>query len=190
MNSNLSVPINLLRGDNIMSDIKSNSNQNANKSNLDEKLLEIKPYSKIEETRSKELSQKETVKKELLKTLKQAKINADKHVNEYTLNKFDQIFTTTKDDNTKITLRYGPTVFFNGIVETKIVYPKAKNNEKKQNDDFASKIYLLDQLISSVNDEDWYNNQYEEYYENRKKAIAKAKLTRAKNKADTLNQRV
>lgn len=69
-------------------------------------------------------------------------------------------------------------------------YPKAKNNEKKQNDDFASKIYLLDQLISSVNDEDWYNNQYEEYYENRKKAIAKAKLTRAKNKADTLNQRV
>jgi hypothetical protein len=76
LNSNLSVPINLLRGDNIMSDIKSNSNQNANKSNLDEKLLEIKPYSKIEETRSKELSQKETVKKELLKTLKQAKINA------------------------------------------------------------------------------------------------------------------
>ena len=157
----------------------SNSKENEYKSNSK---WVVKDYSDIEASRIDEVTQKQKIRETILSALAKSLENANKNINEYSLPKFKQIFSLTKNNKTQIILRYGSSIFYHGIIDDEIVADKEKNSLINKSDNFVGKKFVLNDLKDKINDEIWFEEQYVKFEKKRNEAKSKAQKTRDQNK--------
>ena len=157
----------------------SNSKENEYKNNSK---WVVKDYSDIEASRIDEVTQKQKIKETILEALAKSLENANKNINEYSLPKFKQIFTPTKNNKTQVILRYGSSIFYHGIVDDNVVATQEKNNLVNESDNFVGKKFIINGLIDSLNNSKWFDEQYAKFEKKRNEAKSKAQKTRDKNK--------
>ena len=157
----------------------SNSKENEYKNNSK---WVVKDYSDIEASRIDEVTQKQKIRETILSALAKSLENANKNINEYSLPKFKQIFSLTKNNKTQIILRYGSSIFYHGIIDDEIVADKEKNSLINKSDNFVGKKFVLNDLKDKINDEIWFEEQYVKFEKKRNEAKSKAQKTRDQNK--------
>ena len=157
----------------------SNSKENEYKNNSK---WVVKDYSDIEASRIDEVTQKQKIKETILEALAKSLENVNKNINEYSLPKFKQIFSLTKNNKTQIILRYGSSIFYHGIIDDEIVADKEKNSLINKSDNFVGKKFVLNDLKDKINDEIWFEEQYVKFEKKRNEAKSKAQKTRDQNK--------
>ena len=157
----------------------SNSKENEYKNNSK---WVVKDYSDIEASRIDEVTQKQKIRETIIEALDKSLENAEKMINEYSLPKFKQIFSLTKNNKTQIILRYGPSIFYHGIIDDEIVADKEKNSLINKSDVFEGKKFVLNDLKNKINDDKWFEEYYERFEKKRNEAKSKAQKTRDQNK--------
>ena len=157
----------------------SNSKENEYKNNSK---WVVKDYSDIEASRIDEVTQKQKIRETIIEALDKSLENAEKMINEYSLPKFKQIFSLTKNNKTQIILRYGSSIFYHGIIDDEIVADKEKNSLINKSDNFVGKKFVLNDLKDKINDEIWFEEQYVKFEKKRNEAKSKAQKTRDQNK--------
>jgi hypothetical protein len=135
----------------------------------------IEDYTIQDKKKEKESLAKKKIRDALRANIQQSMTYAKHKEPEQKISRLKRIFSLNGEDETIITLRYGSIVFYHGISHEQRVF-------KGKDEDYDAKIGLLERLTKMVDDNKWFNEQYQNYLKTKEAADKKSAATKKKNK--------
>ena len=135
----------------------------------------IEDYTEADKKNVKESARKKKVRDALRVNLQQSINYATHKESESKISRLKRIFSLNGDDETIITLRYGTIIFYQGKVSSVRIF-------KGKDEDYDAKMKILEHLTQMVDDNKWFNTQYEKYLKIKEGADKKSSTTKKLNK--------
>ena len=139
----------------------------------------IEDYTEQDKKKEKESLAKKKIRDALRANIQQSMTYAKHKEPEQKISRLKRIFSLNGEDETIITLRYGSIVFYHGISHEQRVF-------KGKDEDYDAKIGLLERLTKMVDDNKWFNEQYQNYLKTKEAADNKSAATKKKNKSNVV----
>ena len=135
----------------------------------------IEDYTEADKKNVKKSALKKKVRDALRENI-QKSINRAKHKDpESNIHRLKRIFSLNGEDETIITIRYGTIIFYQGKVSAVRIF-------NGNDEDYDAKMKILEHLTKMIDDNKWFNDQYNKYLKIKEGADAKSAKTKASSK--------